>query len=360
MALARHSGPILLHHVSTAAHLHGFLRRYLASTYTPSALYLYAMGSAQSYLPVATIVVAGAAAYGYSHVNKPDAGPEGTSASSSASSSKKQKQKKKAGARAGPASAKEDVPAEPEPGVVSFPAVVPGGFDDAPTPPAEPADRPAKPQKKKKKAKKTSPVPADAQSESSATAPESSAVRKQKKPAGGKQPTLDDAGWTRVETKKRSAKDGAAGDGPADAGALSQSLEITTSDAGITTSATGNSSPVTERTEDESSVLADSGVLENRRTLAERLLPKPRKTGVEECVSSVSGDGCWLSDVAAVACWRSRTTPNSLALCASSQGRTSSLPQGSLGPTTRMSNPTPVVPLTLTTQTARTMVGGGW
>ncbi|KAI0741281.1 hypothetical protein C8Q80DRAFT_1193465 [Daedaleopsis nitida] len=239
------------------------------------------MGSAQSYLPVATIVVAGAAAYGYSHVTNPDAVPEGTSASSSATSSKKQKQKKKAGARAGSTSAKEDVSAEPEPGVVSFPPVVPGGFD-TPTPPAEPMDRPAKPQKKKKKAKKASPVPADTQSESSATAPESSAVRKPKKPAGGKQPALDNDGWTRVDTKKRSANDGATADGPAGSGALSQSLEITTSDAGVTTSATGNSSPVTERTEDESSALADSGVLENRRTLAERLLPKARKTGVED------------------------------------------------------------------------------
>ena len=47
---------------------------------------------------------------------------------------------------------------------------------------------------------------------------------------------------------------------------------------------------LTERTEEleEGSHLADSvdSVPENRRTLAEKLLPKPRKTGVEEYVSS--------------------------------------------------------------------------
>ena len=85
----------------------------------------------------------------------------------------------------------------------------------------------------------------------------------------------------RVETKKKVARDATKADAPAGEGR--PQLEVSTSDAGITTSVTGNSSPVTERTEDESA-LADSGISENRRTLAERLLPKPRKTGVEECV----------------------------------------------------------------------------
>ena len=247
------------------------------------------MGSAQSYIPVATLVVAGAAAYGYSPLKKPapvlqGQGPS-TASSSASSSSKKQKQKKKAGmgasASAGAgASSKEDVPAEPS--VVSFPPVVPGGFDA----PSDSADRPAaasKP-KKKKKAKKASPVPVDAQSESSATAPESSAARKPKKSATPKPPALDDDGWTRVETKRKVARDATKADAPAGEGR--PQLEVSTSDAGITTSVTGNSSPVTERTEDESA-LADSGISENRRTLAERLLPKPRKTGVEECVSFI-------------------------------------------------------------------------
>ena len=55
------------------------------------------MGSAQSYIPVATLVVAGAAAYGYAQLKKPTPVPQGpsTASSSASSSSKKQKQKKK-------------------------------------------------------------------------------------------------------------------------------------------------------------------------------------------------------------------------------------------------------------------------
>ncbi|KAI0709705.1 hypothetical protein C8T65DRAFT_575529 [Cerioporus squamosus] len=236
------------------------------------------MGSAQSYIPLATVVVAGAAAYGYAQLNKPAPVSQGPSTSTaSSSSSKKQKQKKKAGASAGAgsgASTKEDVPAEPS--VVAFPPVVPGDFEAASAAPSDPADRPAaagKP-KKKKKAKKASPVPIDAQSDSSATAPESSAARKPKKSATPRPAALDDDGWTRVETKKKGERETAKAGAPAGEGR--PQLEVSTSDAGITTSATGNSSPVTERTEDESA-LAD-----NRRTLAERLLPKPRKTGVED------------------------------------------------------------------------------
>ena len=44
------------------------------------------MGSAQSYIPV-TVVVAGAAAYGYTQLNKPAAAAQHPSATSSASSS---------------------------------------------------------------------------------------------------------------------------------------------------------------------------------------------------------------------------------------------------------------------------------
>ena len=61
------------------------------------------MGSVQSYLPVA-VVVAGAAAYGYTQLNKPALVPPhagSSSASTSAPASKKQKQKKKAGTGAG-------------------------------------------------------------------------------------------------------------------------------------------------------------------------------------------------------------------------------------------------------------------
>ena len=135
-------------------------------------------------------------------------------------------------------------------------------------------------------AEKTGGAAADAQSESSATAPESSAVaasRAKGKRGGAEAGSLDD-GWTKVEAKKTArAQQKASGSG-------APQLEVSTSDAGVTTSVTGtgNSSPVTERTED--SQLADSATLENRRTLAEKLLPKPRKTGVEECVGSFPWD----------------------------------------------------------------------
>ena len=157
-----------------------------------------------------------------------------------------------------------------------------------------------KAQKDKKKAKKAASAAAaaasagadaDAQSESSATAPETSAAAAASgaRGKGGRRSGgagLDDGGWTRVETKKT-----ARGVGGATA-AQKDGLEVSTSDAGVTTSVTGtgNSSPVTERTEEleEGSHLADSvdSMPENRRTLAEKLLPKPRKTGVEEYVSS--------------------------------------------------------------------------
>ncbi|KAM5544227.1 hypothetical protein V8D89_001887 [Ganoderma adspersum] len=248
------------------------------------------MGSVQSYLPVAA-VIAGAAAYGYVQLNRPavaphHAGPSSSaSASTSETSSKKQKQKKKAGTGAGAGTSEKETDAHPaEPIVVPFPSVVPGSFDaPSPTTPSEPQ---TKPKNKKKKAKKTGAGGgADAQSESSATAPESSAAVRTTKPkkggAAGKPPALDTDGWTKVDTKKKPAKAGAAVAETAEgSGSQGQGLEVSTSDL-ATSVTTGNSSPVMERTEDEGH-LADSVSLENRRTLAEKLLPKPRKTGVED------------------------------------------------------------------------------
>ena len=252
------------------------------------------MGSVQSYLPVA-VVVAGAAAYGYTQLNKPALVPPhagSSSASTSAPASKKQKQKKKAGTGAGAgavagasagASDKGRDSASALPNVVSFPPVVPGSFDaQSPTTVSEPQ---AKPKNKKKKAKKAGGGGADAQSESSATAPESSAAavrmtKPKKGAAASKPPALEDDGWTKVDTKKKPAKAGAAAEAAGGSGSQGQGLEVSTSDL-ATSVTTGNSSPVTERTEDEGH-LADSVSSENRRTLAEKLLPKPRKTGVEE------------------------------------------------------------------------------
>lgn len=153
---------------------------------------------------------------------------------------------------------------EPKPTVVAFPAVVPGSFDAASLE-AEPVSRP-KP--KKKKAKKTGStavlgggnraISEDAQSESSATAPESSTQVSRPTKRKGSSVIEADGAWTRVEARKRN------------------SAQPTLSDAGIA-SATGTSSPVAEPTEQQS-----LNTETNRRTLAEKLLPKPRRTGVEE------------------------------------------------------------------------------
>lgn len=91
--------------------------------------------------------------------------------------------------------------------------------------------------------------------------------------------TTDDASWTRVESRKRSTD-------PASAHAKHSSTtdaEILTSDTNITTSVTGETeSEEGANTEDEleeSSRHQSSG---NRKTFAEKMLGKPRKTGVEE------------------------------------------------------------------------------
>ena len=200
----------------------------------------------------------------------------------------KGKKKKKAATRGGAQSATQT---EVEPTVVAFPSVVPGGFDAQPQPAeppapaatAEAAAAASKP-KKKKKGKKAAgggpAIPLDAQSDSSATAPESSSTPVPRPAAKRKStPVLDDGPWTRVESRKRGV-------------AQQQQPQPAASDAGITTSVTGTSSPVTERTEDEHALATE----ENRRTLAERLLPKPRKTHVEECVSSLAAHAVHAAD----------------------------------------------------------------
>lgn len=190
-------------------------------------------------------------------------------------SEKKSKKKKKAAAPSASAT-------EVEPTVVRFPAVVPGGFDAAgpaeSTPAPAPAAAAAK-QKKKKKSKKPATaagIPLDAQSDSSATAPESSTPAARPQAKRKSTPVLDDGPWTRVESRKRTTPAPAAGSSAA------PELERAASDVGITTSVTGTSSPVAERTEDE-----QPGSEAQRRTLAERLQPKPRKTHVEEYVLSL-------------------------------------------------------------------------
>lgn len=248
------------------------------STYThPLSKTAITMGSVVS-LPtaIALALIAGGILYGFvqSHPELPQ--PVAKLAPPDDGTSTK-KGKKKRGAQTEP-SIVIHKPEEPTatPIVVPFPPVVPGSFE------GEPQSSKSKPKKKKaKKGPHTGTSPAqrgdDAQSESSATAPESSTPvprPKRKSP-----PVLDSDGpWTRVESRKKPVK-------PLEATtSTSLGVEQVTSDPGITTSVTGTSEP--EPSEDEEAEGTDEREPENRRTLAERMLPKPRKTKVEEYVAA--------------------------------------------------------------------------
>ena len=78
-----------------------------------------------------------------------------------------------------------------------------------------------------------------------------------------------------MESHNRKAKQ-AAGD------QQQPSLSVTTE------TETGDSSPVAERTDEDKDVRAGWSSNENRKTLAEKLLPKPRKTAVDEYVLFLS------------------------------------------------------------------------
>lgn len=258
------------------------------------------MGSAQSHVTevvAATIVVAGAAAvYSYkpSSSQLRSENELGDGLESTSTAGKKNKRKRKAGAESvAPAPAEK---AAVEPTVLQFPNVVPGGFDASsapadtdPTP--DPAPKSAKSKKKKTKKTGTSGTttsrPVDTMSDSSATAPESSAavpVRPGKqrkaatpKPAPVVAPVDTDGSWTRVEAKQKKNTQQA---NPLDAG---------TSDAGITTtSVTGTSSPAALGSDAEDTDDVQASTSDNRRTFAEKMLPKPRKTGVDEYVDCPS------------------------------------------------------------------------
>ena len=180
---------------------------------------------------------------------------------------------------------------EQKPTVVSFPTVVPGSFGGDTTSAVEQdtdAGASVKPKKKKKgKSKKAvtegSGFSGQVEEKSDATGPEessplgrSASTRRRQTQLGETGGTgLDDSeAWTRVESRRKPKSQPQDSNGPP---------QDTVSDAGITTSVTGNSSPATE---DEAASTAQPGPpsasKENRKTLAEKLTPKPRKTGVEE------------------------------------------------------------------------------
>ena len=238
------------------------------------------MGSAVS-VPTAfaLCLITGGIVYGFvqSHPNPPQY--VSNTRTEESSGAKKGKKKKATGADKVASTSQKKDEQSATPIVVSFPPVVPGSFEGEAQ-----AQAPTKPKSKKKKGKKAANASGgnasrtdDAQSESSATAPETGTpVPRTKR----KSPPVHDADgpWTRVESRKKPAQ---AQQTP---GGTVPATEQTPSDAGITTSVTGTSEP----TEDEQELDAPpERAPENRRTLAERLLPKPRKTKVDECVASL-------------------------------------------------------------------------
>lgn len=184
---------------------------------------------------------------------------------------------------------------EPKPAVLTFPTVIPGEFGGDSATSAVEQDTDAggsgkqKKKKKKGKSKKAGTEGADSgaqvEEKSDAAGPAESSSLGRSTSNRKRQPQLAEASgaglddsemWTRVESRRKPKPQPMdSKNGPQDA----------VSDAGITTSVTGNSesSPVSEDEAGSAPQPDPSSASEdNRRTLAEKMTPKPRKTGVEE------------------------------------------------------------------------------
>lgn len=307
----------------------------------------HAMGAAQSSIPteaavVGAIVAGGVTAYGiYSRNANGVGGTSGASPEAKTggnATGKKGKGKKKAQARLGSgadsdvefektiaAANKENAAAAASARVVRAPDVVPGTFDFNPTSNSESEARDKKARKKKAKkatsgvtgasevknavsssvvetkdvpsARTEQVVVAPQAVQAEAPAPSQPPAKKNKKRkvkagASASEPLAasidmsdagDDASWTRVSTRKKTGTSTGADPQGSIAGASSTDAdaELLTSDTNLTSGATD---PEVTETEEEDSGLRKSDTV-TRKTLAERLLPRPRKTGVEEYVS---------------------------------------------------------------------------
>lgn len=289
------------------------------------------MGSAQSYISseaaLTTLVVAGAIGLGYTQIGHGSAPtstvtPQSDKPMQSTNNGKKKKQAKASVVLSSDVSNKGHVDnkdqsqqhlttpsktlAEPGRVLDALPGF-PGQFESTLSPGSQISDVAASSsaskakKSKKKKAKAaatTGPIVQEIAASSSADYSEISTKSKTKNAKRQQQPlssssarmtaplpstaSIDtDGSWTRVGSVRQHTP-------------LSKisttSLDVTTSDVdtGLTPQ-TGNSSPIAERGtegEESSSFLLDIGARESgenrRKTLAERLLPKPRKTGVDE------------------------------------------------------------------------------
>lgn len=268
------------------------------------------MGSAQSYISseaaFTTLVVAGAIGFGYTQIGRSSAAVKSSTVPTPQSDKGKKKRAKSSVVFSGDISDKGNTindKSQQHPTSLGFP----GQFEPTVSPDSLLSDVAAtssslskakKPKKKKaKSAVTTDPIvrevaassSADYSSEISDKSRTKNQKRQQQPQSSSSQMTRlqestasndTDGSWTRVGSVRRHTplpKDSTA------------SFDATTSDpdTGLTPQ-TGNSSPIAERgTEgEESSFLLDIDSRESgenpRKTLAEKLLPKPRKTGVDE------------------------------------------------------------------------------
>lgn len=264
------------------------------------------MGSAQSFVTpevaLTTALVAGAIGIGYNQMS------HGSSSSATATAGTPTGKKGKKKKSTEPPSS-ESVPALVESKSRPTPVVIPGEFDTStvstPTPAVVEKTQPKLKKSKKKKRGKSSAASTAAtgataldassaagyHSDSSAEHPQPKSKRSQSSSPSSSQMTgfqstilIDtDGSWTRVGSIRR--KQHAAGAASTSEGPSGPSADPTTSDAGLTTSLTGNSSPIADRTEDEGLLHNSREGPETRRPLAERL-PKPRKTGVDDMLET--------------------------------------------------------------------------
>ncbi|KAG1719933.1 hypothetical protein EDB19DRAFT_609676 [Suillus lakei] len=192
----------------------------------------------------------------------------------------------------------------PEPTVVPFPHVIPGEFD-AVLPSSDDQNIQAKKNKgtkkqtKKQKQKTTGAAPDvaserlsssmasqsggdvprtsfDMPSEMSSPKEEKERHTPQKRSSS---PSFDtDSSWTRIDTRQTTARGAKTATGSDDQ-ILAITTDMTSSDVGPST----GDSAFAERTDEDEYASLDAGTTgDNRRTLAEKLLPKPRKTAVDD------------------------------------------------------------------------------
>jgi hypothetical protein len=265
------------------------------------------MGSAQSYVSselvgtaLTGLVIAGAVAVGITCVSSSGhISPNDESISGDTSISKGKKKRKTKGSVSSAVTSGELLVAQ----VADLSVIIPGQFDDRHVIQDSSAVENVVPKAKKPKRRKTKNtedaknlIPSDYQSESSVqTMPMSRTIKRSPQPqtpevtsgpelltSGTLHATISldtDDSWTRVGSRR--------GRQPS---ALRPSGE-SQSDVGFTTSQKDEFSPVRNAVEDDphdsfllqqSMLPSSSRNLENRKTLAEKMLPKPRKTRVDE------------------------------------------------------------------------------